>query len=144
VDAESERDPSDRGQRAQRRIEVSWPDPDVKARAWARFHGEGYGSLHVTAAAMRGFQWWPQRELTRPYEEPYFSGLIAIFETRPKEFATTYFSTLFPNRVERDVLERARVLLETAPDSLPILRRSLREEMDALERAIKCRAFAAS
>ena len=144
VDGEAERDPSDRGQRALRRIDASWPDAQLKARAWERFHGEGYGSLHLTAAAMRGFQWWPQRRLTRPYEEPFFDGVIGIFETRPKEFCSTYFGNLFPNRVERDVLERARALLETVPESLPILHRSLREEMDALERAIKCREFAAS
>jgi aminopeptidase N len=93
---------------------------------------------------MRGFQWWPQRQLTRPYEEPFFDGVIEIFETRPKEFCSTYFGNLFPNRVERDALERARALLETVPESLQILHRSLREEMDALERAIKCREFAAS
>ncbi|MDA0364410.1 MAG: aminopeptidase N [Chloroflexi bacterium] len=144
IDAETERDPSDRGQRALLRIEVSWPRAEVKAQAWERFHGDGYGSLHLTAAAMRGFQWWPQRALTRPYEEPYFEHLIEIFETRPKEFCSTYFGSLFPNRIERDVLERARTLLESVPEALQILQRSMREEMDALERAIKCREFAAS
>ncbi|MBM3140385.1 MAG: aminopeptidase N [Chloroflexi bacterium] len=143
VDAEAKRDLSDRGQRALRRIETSWPDDAVKAAAWERFHGEGYGSLHLTASAMRGFQWWVQRELTRPYEEQFFANVTGIFEQRQNEFCTTYFRALFPNRVDRDVLARAQGLLEAVPERLTILRRSLREEIDDLERAIKCREFAA-
>ncbi len=144
VDAEAARDPSDRGQRALRRIETSWPDAAVKATAWERFHGEGYGSLHLTASAMRGFQWWVQRDLTRPYEERFFEKVTGIFEQRPNEFCQTYFSALFPNRVERDLLARAQQMLDATPESMPVLRRSLREQIDELDRAIRCREFAAS
>ena len=144
VDAEAQRDPSDRGQRAQLRIETSWPDAAVKAQAWERFQGEGYGSLHLTASAMRGFHWWVQRDLTRPYDERFFESVNGIFEQRPNEFCQTYFSALFPNRVEPDVLDRARALLAATPEGQAVLRRSLREQIDELDRAIRCRAFAAS
>ncbi|MQA00097.1 MAG: aminopeptidase N [Dehalococcoidia bacterium] len=145
IAAEAERDPSDRGQRAQRRIEASWPDPDVKAAAWERFTGEGYGSLHMTASAMNGFHWWVQRELTRPYAGRFFEEVTAIFDSRPNEFCSTYFGALFPDHlVEESTLTRSRALLDSLGDRLPLLRRSLREANDDLERALKCRAFAAS
>ena len=144
VAAERERDPSDRGQRALLRCEVSKPDPTLKAEAWRRFHDEGYGSLHLTSAAMSGFQWYVQRDLTRPYEERFFEAAPAIFETRPHEAAAAYFGGLFPGRVDQEVLDRSERLLSAIGDRLPTLERSLRETNDDLARAIKCRAFAMS
>jgi aminopeptidase N len=144
VAAERERDPSDRGQRALLRCEVSKPEAEVKAEAWRRFHDEGYGSLHLTSAAMSGFQWYVQRDLTRPYEEQFFEAVPDVFESRPHEAASAYFGGLFPGRVDREVLERSERLLSGIGDRLPTLKRSLREANDDLDRAIKCRAFAAS
>ena len=46
--------------------------------------------------------------------------------------------------MERPILERAQALLATVGDDQPVLRRSLREAIDDLERAIKCREFATS
>ncbi len=143
--AERERDPSDRGQRAALRAEVAVPDAEVKAKAWQRFEGEDYGSLHLTAAAMGGFHWWVQRELLAPYTERFFERLPEIFEQRDNEFARSYFGALFPGYcVDRELLERGERLLAELGDRLPLLTRSLREANDDLLRAIKCREFAAS
>ncbi|MSQ41648.1 MAG: aminopeptidase N, partial [Dehalococcoidia bacterium] len=143
--AERARDPSDRGQRALLRAEASVPDAAVKARAWERFLGEGYGSLHLTAAAMGGFHWWVQRELVAPYVERFFEAAPLVFEQKEKEFAQSFFGALFPSgRVEQAVLDRSERLLAEIGDGWPLLRRSLREANDDLARAIKCRAFAAS
>jgi aminopeptidase N len=143
IAAELKRDPSDRGQRARLQAETSFPDPDVKAAAWEKFHGEGYGSLYMTASAMGGFNWWRQRELLTPYVEKFFENVVAVFERPDKEFATTYFGSLFPAyRAERSVLERSERLLKDIEGRLPTLTRKLREANDDLERAIKCQEFA--
>ncbi len=143
VATERERDPSDRGQRAMLRCETSHADLVVKEAAWERFHGEGYGSLHLTGAAMGGFHWWSQRDLLAPYIERYFEQLPRIFEERDNEFASTYFSGLWPGyAVDRTHLDRANTLLGSIGDRLPVLQRRLREAIDDLERAIKCREFA--
>jgi aminopeptidase N len=145
VEEEKRRDPSDRGQRAALRCEVSVPDAAVKAAAWERFKGEGYGSLHLTSAAMSGFQWYCQRDLLAPYAERFFEDVTGVFQDRPHEFARAYFGALFPDfRVERATLERAQRFLGTVSEELPTLVRSLREADDDLERAIRCREFAAS
>ena len=57
LEAERDRDRSDRGQRALIRAEVSRPDADVKPEAWERINGAGYGSDYLTRAAIAGFQW---------------------------------------------------------------------------------------
>ena len=55
------------------------------------------------------------------------------------------FGALFPDfRVERAILDRSQRFLGTVSEELPTLVRSLREANDDLERAIKCREFAAS
>ena len=145
VSAERQRDPSDRGQRAELRCQTSLPERAVKEAAWVRYLGEGYGSLHLTRAAMGGFQWSVQRELIEPYVERFFRGVPDVFDKRENEFARAYFAGLFPGyRVEESTLERSRTLLESIGDRLPLLARSLREANDDLERAAKCRAFALS
>ncbi|HEY4669302.1 MAG TPA: aminopeptidase N, partial [Tepidiformaceae bacterium] len=144
--AESERDPSDRGQRARLRGETSAPSTEVKAGAWERFHGEGYGSLKLTTAAMSGFNWQHQRDILEPYVERFFAGVVDVFRSsEDKEFQSDYFASLFPGyRVETSILERSQQVLATVPDELPLLRRMLREANDDLARAIRCRAFAES
>ena len=145
VAAERERDPSDRGQRALLRCEVAPPTQEAKAEAWRRFHEEGYGSLHLTAAAMSGFHWNVQRELLDPWVWEFFDRVSDVFEERENEFARAYFGGLFPHgRVERIVLERSQLVLSDIERRLPLLERTLREANDDLERAIRCREFAAS
>ncbi|MGK3995564.1 aminopeptidase N [Sorangium sp. So ce1024] len=149
------RDPSDRGQRAALRAETARPDAAAKAEAWERFHEGGYGSLHLTSAAMSGFNWSFQRALLEPYVAAFFERVQHVFETRTHELASAYFTHLFPSyRVDRDLLRRAEALLSTlgaAPGGaqpgaprLPMLVRLLREASDDLARAIACRELAAS
>jgi aminopeptidase N len=67
-----------------------------------------------------------------------------VFEERDKEFATGYFAALFPGyRVEREMLARSEALLAEVKDDV-LLTRTVREAIDELERAVKCREFAAS
>jgi len=146
VERERERDRSDRGQRAYLRCEVARPDGDVKEDAWQKFNDEkGYGSLHLTAAAMGGFHWWTQADLLEPYVERYFAQLPVVFEKRDNEFAQRFFGSLFPGyRVEQSTLDKAQAVLDAHGERIPTLRRQLMEAIDDLQRAIRCREFAAS
>ncbi|MBI5947563.1 MAG: aminopeptidase N [Chloroflexi bacterium] len=144
VEEEARRDPTDRGARAKLTAETSTPTAGAKQAAWERIHGEGYGSLYLTGSAMRGFNWPVQRALLSPYAERFFETVEGIFRTKDKEFTVDYFGALFPAyRVEEAILDRSRKLLARVED-LPTLVRKLREANDELERAIKCRAYAAA
>jgi aminopeptidase N len=146
VERERQRDRSDRGQRAYIRCQVSRPYSNVKQDAWENFEDEkGYGSLHLTVAAMSGFHWWVQADVLEPYTERYFARLPEVFEHRDNEFAQRFFANLWPGyRVEEVIAERARAVLAAHGDRLPTLRRQLLEAIDDLERAIRCRDYAAS
>ncbi|MEP6872291.1 MAG: aminopeptidase N [Anaerolineaceae bacterium] len=145
VSRELESDPTDRGQRAKIRCDVSVPDPEVKSIAWTRINGEGYGSLYLTVAAMSGFNWRSQAALLEPYTEQFFDRLPLVFRARDKEFAGDYFRSLLPShRVEQAVLDRSERLLASLDESEPSLIRMLREANDDLARSIRCRRFAGS
>ncbi|NNC44097.1 MAG: aminopeptidase N, partial [Acidimicrobiia bacterium] len=139
---ELERDHSDRGLRNMVSIEVAQPNVDAKSRAWKKIHGDGYGSLYMDLAAMRGFNWRHQRELLEPYVEMFFEGLPSVFAQHGHEYADRYFDVFFPwYRIDDEVRNRIATMLSTIKGP-PMLVRQLREAADQLERAMRCRAVA--
>jgi aminopeptidase N len=143
LDREAQRDRSDRGRRAMLRAEASRPTPEAKEAAWNRIIGEGYGSFHLTRAAMLGFLWPQQAELLEPYAGRFFDRVRDIFETRDHPFARAFLVALYPAHVaDPQVLERSRRLLSTLDGSLPTLSRQLTEVADELDRQILVRAYA--
>ena len=143
IAAERARDPSDRGQRATIRAEASRPSAAAKAVAWERIHGEGYGSFHLTAAAMTSFFWRSQASIVEPYVARYFDEVPRVFATRDHPFARAYAQAMFPAyRADPTVLERSEALLRELGDSNVMLTRILRESNDELARSIACRAYA--
>lgn len=143
--AEAVRDRSDRGRRALLRAEASRPTAQAKEEAWQRINGEGYGSFHLTRAAMMGFFWPQQDKVLEPFVDRFFGQVREIFEKRDHPFARSYLVSLFPAyRAEPAVLERSRRLLSELDGSLPTLSRQLTEAADDLDRQIKVREFAES
>ena len=141
--AERGRDRSDRGDRTMIRAAAARPAAEAKAAAWERIHGDGYGSLHLTRAAMQGFLWHSQRALLAGYRESFFERVRGIFATRDHPFAGAYMANLFPDRwAEPEVLERAQELLSALDRDETMLERQLREKIDELARAIRIREFA--
>ena len=149
VAAELARDSSDRGRRAVETAGVAPPDAAVKAAAWQRFHDDRDASLHSIRAAMGGFwanrPWWlDQPELAREYVTRFFAELRTVFETRDKDFATTFFNQLYPAHLPtEDTISRTQAVLQSLTEGEVLLRRSLREALDETERAKACREFAA-
>jgi aminopeptidase N len=137
---EEQRDHSDRGQRARIRAHAARPTAEAKSEAWQRIHGDGYGSFHVTRAAMQGFWWIHQAELLAPYAGRFFDQVRAIFEKRDHPFARAYMLTMYPSyRSEAEVLDRSNSLLSSLNGDLPTLSRQLAEAADELSRAIRVR-----
>ncbi|MDQ3937901.1 MAG: aminopeptidase N [Chloroflexota bacterium] len=143
LSAEESRDRSDRGRRAVVRAGASRPTGAAKEEAWRRIHGEGYGSFHLTRAAMQGFFWPHQAELVEPYVPRFFEQVRDVFATRDHPFAHAYMLAVYPAyRADPGVLERSRELLSSLDGSPATLSRQLAEAADELERAILVREFA--
>jgi len=143
VAAERGADPTDRGDREILRAESGAPDAAVKAAAWERIHGPGYGSFHLTHAAMRGFNHAHQAVLLAPYVDRFFAELPAVATERDHAFLRAYVAALFPAyRPEPALVERARAMADAQGAELPSLQRLLFEAADDMERAVVCRSFA--
>ncbi|MDP2622769.1 MAG: aminopeptidase N [Actinomycetota bacterium] len=142
--AERERDRSDRGDRAMTTATVARPDAMAKKEAWDRLHGDGYPSLRMSIAAANGFWQRHQAEMLEPYVDPFFAGLVGLFDEREAEAAKAYFQSFFPRYLVDDEMRQriAGVLAES--EVRPMLRRLLIEADDDLRRAMECRALAAS
>jgi aminopeptidase N len=142
AEREAARDPSDRGRQSLLSVQTAVPSEASKEEAWARIHGDGYGSLQLDRAAMAGFNWASQAELLKPYVGMFFDSLAGIFETREHEAAKAYFSGLAPRyRVDEGAIRRARAVLDHV-DGPPQLERLLIELVDRQERALAVRRFA--
>ena len=140
---EANRDRSDRGRRALLKAAASVPSAAAKEEAWQKIHTDGYGSFHLTRAAMQGFFWPQQGPFVEPYVERFFGSVRDIFATRDHPFARSYLLALYPAyRADPAVLERSRRLLSELNGKLPTLSRQLAEVTDDLDRQIKVRAFA--
>ena len=146
LDAELERDGSDRGRRAAEQIRTSRPDPEVKAAAWQRYRSDRETSLQMLTASMHGFWWRPQADLLEGYSDRFFDEIRTVFEERDKEYASRFFSALYPAQMwpSDDVIDRSEALLAEVGDELVILSRPLREALDEARRAKACQEFAAS
>jgi len=143
VEDERRRDPSDRGQRAGIRASVSQPDAGIKRQAWERINGEGYGSDYLTRAAIAGFQWAHQRELTMPYRGPFYDALGDVYRTRDHAYAESYLRWLVPDLwAEPAELERVRSFATALGAEHELLRRHLIEVADDMERDVRVRALA--
>lgn len=137
------RDRTDRGERLALTAAVAVPDAAAKAGAWATIHGEGYGSLHRTRAAMAGFNHAHQAALLAPYVDAFFEAVPGVVSSHEHAFSNAYVARLFPAyRVESEIAARARSLAVSEGDRLPTLHRLLLEAADDLERAVICRSVA--
>ena len=144
-DGEADRDQSDRGQRRLLQARASVPLAATKEEVWERANGNGYGSLHLTEAAMSGFHWASQHDLLTPWTEPFFEAASDIFAEREHAFASARFAGLFPwSQISADTLRRSEALVGNARDSSQVLVRNLREANDDLARALRAREYDAA
>ena len=136
-------DPSDRGRRAMLQAEAARPTAESKQRTWDLINGDGYGSFHLTRAAMLGFFWAHQEDVLAPYVGKFFGRVREIFEDRDHPFARAYIQSLYPAyRADPQVLDESRKLIAQLNGSLPTLSRQLAEHADELDRQIRVRDFA--
>jgi aminopeptidase N len=145
LEAELQRDGSDRGQRAAETARTARPDATLKAAAWERFHEDRHASMHLLRAAMHGFFWTHQQALLEPYIGRYFEQVRSIFQDRDKDFALAYFHALYPfHWPTEEVVVRNQALIDVLDPDEVFLRRNLREAQNELQRTLACRAYAES
>ena len=117
--------------------------PSRSSEAWERINGEGYGSFHLTRAAMHGLLLADQESCSRRTWIASSSRCAASSRDATTRSRGPICCRCIPAyRADPSVLERSRRLLSELDGSLPTLTRQLTEHADELDRQIKVRAFA--
>jgi len=139
--AESEKDKSDVGERALLTAKTSIPDTQVKSQAWQRYLDKDTKlSSHQLAADMSGFLWPHQKPLTTSFGDYFFESVRSIFKSRDREFASSFFHSLFPEDPENpQILDKTKLLLSQLDADEKHLIKELKAKIDDTDRAVKCR-----
>ena len=115
---------------------ASLPDAEAKAWAWQRFTGEVVVPNYELEAIGRGFWRLGQHDVTEPYVARYFDELPATAQVRTGWMLGDAALAFYPrSAIADDTVEQARALLARA-DLDPVLRRSVIDETDDLERRL--------
>ncbi|MFE2845698.1 aminopeptidase N [Streptomyces scopuliridis] len=139
IDAELERDPSATGQEGAARCHAALPDPEAKARAWARLFASDDLSNYLFTATAQGF-WQPeQAALVGEYVPRYYADAVALADRRGPAIADAAGRYAFPvYAVDEESLRLGRKCLDSA-EMIPALRRKLADQLDDLRRALRVR-----
>ncbi|WP_424214299.1 aminopeptidase N [Streptomyces sp. BI20] len=132
-------DPSSTGAEGAARCRAALPDPQAKTTAWnLLFHDDTLSNNLFTAVA-DGF-WQPeQAELTTPWLAHYHPDAAALADRRGPAIALAAGRFAFPTTtVTPENLQAGRTALDN-PDLTPALRRTLANQVDDLDRALRVR-----
>ena len=140
IDAETERDPSDIGQRRAEAALAARPLATAKAETWKRLTESRGLPLQVLNALMGGFAQPGQDDLMVGYISRYFEALPGFWAERSADEARNLTEGLFPSYLVGDeVIAGADAAL--ADDRLgAVPRRILSEARDGILRAQRARA----
>jgi aminopeptidase N len=140
ISAELHRDPTDQGERAAASARAARPLPEAKAQAWASLTAKGDVSLATRRAIANGFHRADQEALLTAFVQPYFDGLLSIWDSHPIEEALDMVEATYPKTVvTQQLIDLGDEWL--ARDLPGPIRRSLLEAQDGTKRALRARAF---
>jgi aminopeptidase N len=137
IDAELERDNTATGQRQAAYARAAVPTYPAKAAAWQAAVESDALPNALLSATVRGFAHPEQRELVRPYVQPYLDAVPRVWAERTNESAQAVVVGLFPRLLaDAATATTVRGWLETAelPDAA---RRLVVEGLADLDRALR-------
>ena len=138
IETELARDNTAAGAREAAAARASLPTAEAKAAVWAAVVERDTLPNAMLSATIGGFAVFDQRELVRPYVEPYFAAISHVWATRTNDTAQTIVQGLFPTiQADQFVLDRAERWLAEHPDEPPALRRLIIEGADGVARALR-------
>jgi len=139
IEAELQRDPTDRGARLAASAGASRPAAEAKSEAWTTILEDRHPTLAMLMSIMQGFQRPEQEALLLPYRDGYFEALGRVWEERELPTALAVGERLYPHHVVEDrTVEMTDEYL--AHDRVPQpIRRLLLEGRDGVLRTLRAR-----
>ncbi len=135
IKKELERDPTDIGKKSAFEADVA--KLENKEKYWKVFvEGKEY-SLDYLRTGMGGFYSKKQKEKLRHYVDLFFDGIEKIFEQHERQYAKTFFNSLFPALfVERETVLKGETIAKKKKLN-QVLKKDLLEALDEMRRTLK-------
>jgi aminopeptidase N len=140
IDAEQERDTTDRGSRHAAAARAARPDPQAKDQAWRMIVEDESQPLALIDEIMGGFQQYGQEELLVPFRDRFFETLPKVWEAKDLPEGLAFARRMYPHLViTSETIDRTDDYLSSNAVPAPI-RRLLLEGKDGVQRALRARA----
>ena len=142
IDSLVEQDRTANGEKAAAGARAAIPNAENKASTWRLLtETKELSNAHVQSASM-AFNRVIDTELLRPYVEKYFDSALAIWELHTFKIAEYLLVNLFPIQLadESTAAAARKAIADPKFKAIPALHRILVENLDNLERALKCQA----
>lgn len=142
IDSLVEQDRTANGEKAAAGARAAIPNAENKASTWRLLtETKELSNAHVQSASM-AFNRVIDTELLRPYVEKYFESALAIWELHTFKIAEYLLVNLFPIQLadESTAAAARKAVADPKFKAIPALHRILVENLDNLERALKCQA----
>jgi aminopeptidase N len=140
IEAEEQRDPTDRGSRHAAAARAARPTAEAKDEAWRIVVDDHSQPLAMVEEIMGGFQQYGHEELLQPFTARFFEILPTVWETKDLPDALAFARGMYPRLVNTPkTVERTERYLSTTTVPSPI-RRLLLEGKDGVERTLRARA----
>ncbi len=141
IDAELEWDNTATGRRHAAYARAARPTTEAKEAAWEATVESDKLPNAVLAAMVAGFGQPEQRELLRPYVQPYLDAVPRLWEERTPDTAQRLITGLFPRELpETETAEAVRAWLDANPDLPAAPRRLVTEGLAEIDRALRAQA----
>jgi aminopeptidase N len=130
------------GEKAAAGARAAIPTADNKSAVWQLLtETKELSNAHVQSASL-AFNRVIDTELIRPYVHKYFESALAIWELHTFKIAEYLLVNLFPIQLADEATAEAarRAIAEPKFKEIPALHRILVENLDNLERALKCQS----
>ena len=140
IDALVEQDRTANGEKAAAGARAAIPNAENKAATWRLLtETKELSNAHVQAASL-AFNRVIDTELLRPYVEKYFASALSIWELHTFKIAEYLLVNLFPIQLadESTAAAARKAIADPKFKAIPALHRILVENLDNLERALKC------
>ncbi|SJM51099.1 aminopeptidase N [Gulosibacter sp. 10] len=137
IAARLEEDRTSDGERSAAHARAAIPTPEGKRHAWDAVWTHAGAANEIVRATFAGFWQAHDAELVAPFVEPYFDGLLEIWDSRSFHIAEYLVEGFFPRTIVRqETVDAAQRWLDEHGNAPDALRRLILEGLDETARAL--------
>ena len=140
IDAAAAEDNTSTGAQKAAQAKAAIPTAEVKNRVWEQVVEHHDLPNVIQRSAIMGFNATTKSSLLRPFIPRYFAAIERVWQELSHEISQQIITGLFPQVVDRDVLEASEQFLSQLGEGRDSLRRQVIEGRDGIERALRVQA----